>query len=1332
MPNEDGGNVNNANAANQNNSANGIKAPKSMRFDSKNMDIIYKEWIQQFNWFAVATQLSKKPGEVQAATLMATIGTEAAVVFNTFKLTDAEQVDIQVIKQKFSDYFNPKSNTTYERYVFNILKQEMDETFDEFLTKARTQLLKCDYGDLADSLLKDKIVIGVLCEEIRKKLLAETELTLEKAINLCRANERASKHFGEMQTREQNTVESVRTTKSNSKVKSNSSKEISDDEQFDCKRCGTEHSRKSCPAYKKKCDNCNIPGHFARMCKSKTSKPKKIHQVDNYSESSEDNSSDGEEIIIREIKTKGFFELYVDDIEDGDHDDSWYEVVEIAARKIKLKLDSGAQCNVLSQKYLKRSNVKIRPSKVKRLVSFSHHKMKVIGEAIVELVIKNRKRRVLFVIVNEDVTPILGKKSCEELKLIVKLDEIESCESDDVFNGIGCLKKFVYDIDLVENPKFTIEPARRIPYAYREKVKEELDSMERNLVIKRITEPTPVVSPLVIVHKKNKLRICIDLTQVNKNIRRRHYPLKTMEEIATRTKGSKYFTLLDCRRGFWQIKVTERTQKYLVFSTPWGRYSFQRLPFGLASAPEVFSEILNSLLKNVENVEISMDDILIHSDTEEGLKDRTNQVVNVLRKAGLTLNKEKCVFRSQRIKFLGHIFTPDGIKPDDEKIEAIKKIEIPKNKKQLQRFLGMITYLSKFIKNMSDITDPLRKLLHNDVEWEWSYEQQASFELLKEKLSSAPVLRYYDVNADVTLSVDASSKAIGAVLLQNGQPVGYASMALSPAQLNYPQIEKEATAIKFGCKKFHQYIYGKRLKVESDHKPLEIIFKKPLNTAPPRLQRIIFDVMQYSPIVEYKKGKELFLADALSRDCATERDLKMERELEMKVHICLALKHDAGKRLVRSTSEDPELVKLKKMILDGWPEEIRLVESELRKYWNFREELSSYEGLIYKGDRFFIPKNEQQNIMTQIHCGHLGIGSSISRAKRIVYWFGMTKDLTEFVSRCSICQKTQRKPAREPLILKAIPSLPWEICGSDLFKYHGVDYLILCDSYSGYFELEAMENGTSSRQTIEILKKWFAIHGIPRILETNGGPQYISKEFQNFEKSWNFNRQPSSPYYPRSNGLAERYVEIAKNLLRKCIMDGTDIQLALLNWRNVPRNDDLKSPVERLMSRTTRTVLPIKNSLLQPKIVQNVTSNISNLRQIQKYYADRGVREGPSFQKNDNVRLRVGHRDWVGAKIAGKTDKPRSYILERQDGKLLRRNTSQIRLSSANLKSEIPIVVDPTENFVPTETVSPTTTPDTTIIQPVPCPEPLPQTSHLSRIVTRSGRQVKPVVRLNL
>lgn len=216
----------------------------------------------------------------------------------------------------------------------------------------------------------------------------------------------------------------------------------------------------------------------------------------------------------------------------------------------------------------------------------------------------------------------------------------------------------------------------------------------------------------------------------------------------------------------------------------------------------------------------------------------------------------------------------------------------------------MVTYLGKFISNLSELTEPLRKLLHKETAWYWDNEQQKAFEDVKKVLSTTPVLRYYDVNKPVKLSVDASSKAIGACLMQDDQPVAYATRALTPSQQNYPQIEKEAMAIQFACKRFHEYVYGKQIDVETDHKPLETIFKKPLQGAPLRLQRILWDVIQYSPRVTYKKGTQIPIADTLSRDC---NPVEANDEEKFSVHIVLSFTDEARERFVKSTAEDLEL-----------------------------------------------------------------------------------------------------------------------------------------------------------------------------------------------------------------------------------------------------------------------------------------------------------------------------------------------------------------------------------------------------------------------------------------
>lgn len=1251
-------NVNEAGAHGQNITSN-VRPPKPLIFDS-NMEVRWKEWIQQFNWYAIATQLSTKPNAVQAATLMASMGLDAAAIFNTFNLSEAEQENITIIKERFTAYFTPRMNQTYERYLLNKMSQDEGEPFDSFATRVKTQIKKCNFGDLADSMLVDKFIIGVNNEDLRKKLLAEDNPTVDKLTKICQINEQTAQQLNSIANSK--TVNAVR-VKSKSSSDKKSSQKSEDD--FDCRRCGSTHGRKNCPAYKKECGSCGIPGHLASVCRSKTKAKNKVQTVTTHQES-EDEADDlylseiTEEVSIVELKTTK-------------NEDNWYEAAEIGSQKLRLKLDTGAQCNVLPEKYIRNANIELRKSKVKRLISYSDHRIDVIGEATVRCTIRKRNRDITFKIIKENASAILGWKSCEELGLVKKMNEIKT----NAFNGLGCLQNFEYDIDLIDNPKFENFPARRIPHAIRQQVKDELDAMVKiNVIRKMENEVSPVVSPLVIVRQKNKLRICLDPSEVNKNIQRRYYPMKSIEEIAARVHGSKYFTLLDCRRGFWQIKVTKRTEQYLTFSTPWGRYCFQRMPFGLASAPEVFTEIMNRLLDGIERTEVSMDDMLIHAPTLEELQNTTKKVINKLQECGLKLNREKCQFEKQKIKFLGHIFTTNGIEADPEKVDAINRIQQPQDKKQLQRFLGMVNYMGKFIPRQADLTVNLRKLTHKDAEFIWQPEHNGEFIKLKEVLTNSPVLKYYDVNAEVKLSVDASSYAVGAVLLQNDQPIAYASAALTSAQKNYPQIEKEATAIRYGCKKFHEYVYGKKLTIETDHKPLEIIFKKPLHTAPARLQRILFDVTQYHPVIEYKKGSQLFVADSLSRDCSQNNAINAEPDMEIEVHIVMAMSKRVKNIFVDATKDDKELSQLQQIIQDGWPNEIRHVPNELRPYWTFREELSTYNGLVFKGDKVIVPKSQQNETLGQIHQGHSGIQSSIRRARSTLYWINMSKSIADYVNKCQICQSNRPSETKEPMIIKTVPKLPWEIVASDIFKFGKDEYLLICDSYSGFFDVEVLRNLTSA-EVIRHMKKWFAIHGSPKTLETDGGTQYSSAEFQQFANKWGFERQVSSPTYPKSNGLAERYVQIAKNMLKKCKMDGSDIYLALLNQRNIPRSDNIPSPNARLMSRTTRSPLPIAEKNLQPKVVKGVTENLTEARKIQKSYADRQSKEAPNINVGDTVRLQQGHRKWTPAKVVKTTEHPRSFIVERADGSQLRRNTIHIRPTQANISPKDTTAVVP-------------------------------------------------------
>lgn len=308
---------------------------------------------------------------------------------------------------------------------------------------------------------------------------------------------------------------------------------------------------------------------------------------------------------------------------------------------------------------------------------------------------KNKFVPVVFKIVKQDVSSILGGEMSEKLGFIVRVHRIEEPADSE----LGCCNNFVYDIDFIENPKFKIIPARRIAHALKDKVKQELDKMVKLKVIEPISEPTSAVSPMVVVNKGEKTRICMDPTELNKNIKRRHYPLKTVEEIAAKVRNAKYFTKLDCQKGFWQIKVTDRSSKYLAMATPWGRYRYLRLPFGISSAPEVFSEVMNRTLGGIENCEVAMDDIFIYAESIKNLEHTARTVIERLNQAGFTLNKKKCEFNQTRVKFLGHMFTQNGCEADPEKICAIGQLKMPSNVPELRRLLGMVNYLGMYIAN---------------------------------------------------------------------------------------------------------------------------------------------------------------------------------------------------------------------------------------------------------------------------------------------------------------------------------------------------------------------------------------------------------------------------------------------------------------------------------------------------------------------------------------------------------------------------------------------------------------------------------------------------------
>lgn len=384
------------------------------------------------------------------------------------------------------------------------------------------------------------------------------------------------------------------------------------------------------------------------------------------------------------------------------------------------------------------------------------------------------------------------------------------------------------------------------------------------------------------------------------------------------------------------------------------------------------------------------------------------------------LNTEKFELRQKEVPFIGHIATPDGLRIDPTKVRTIREMPPPTDKAGVSRLLGLAQYLAKFLPHLSDITKPLGELMKNGIQWTWDDAQQTALENLKKAVSSTPILRYYNLEEEVTLQCDTSQSGLGAALLQNGQPVAYASRALTPSETRYSEIEKELLAIVFACDKFEDYIYGRdKVHVETDHKPLESIVLTPLNFAPKRLQRMLHKGLQkYNVALQYKEGKDMFLADTLSRAYLPEVNVcNFTRELEGVDHqASLPVSEVRWQQIKHASADDPVQQQLWKTIWQGWPQSRSEVPECLYPYFDFRDELTVQNELVFKGDRLLVLASLRKELMAVTHGTHIGVEGCIRRARDTLYWPRMATELRNYNSKCDICLAHRNAQTKEPLL----------------------------------------------------------------------------------------------------------------------------------------------------------------------------------------------------------------------------------------------------------------------------------------------------------------------------
>ena len=1242
----------------------------------------WPKWKRRFEQYFHASGLAaSKDGARQVSTLLYCLGEDADDVLSATNISTEERAKYQEVMAKLDAYFKVRKNVIFERARFNRRNQLPEETAEEYITVLFRLVDSCDYGNLKDEMLRDRLVVGIRDEGLSQRLQMDSELTLAKAMKLVRQSEAVKKHSSQLKDHP-NAQPSVDLAAMNrppqykkgprfhkgdgiSRVRSQGGKA--------CSRCGkTTHPQGTlCPAIGVTCKRCKRKGHFASQCFSTTVRlptDELLMEADVTADEVTVNTDVNNEI--------GLDTAFLDAVTTGNQVTSWRSNILIGNTEANFKLDTGAEATAITEDtYKLLTNVVLQKPR-KTLHGPAKQCLDVLGQFQATLCHQNTSSTQTLYVIRGLKTNLLGLPAITSLGLLYRMDAVV-CNTDAVhtkypmlFKGLGTLgDKYTIKIKDDATPYSLCTP-RNVAIPMREKVRQELCRMETNGVISRVTEPTPWCAGMVVVPKRDgTVRICVDFKILNESVLREVFPIPKVDDTLAQLAGATIFSKIDANSGFWQIPLAEVSRPLTTFITPYGRYLFNKLPFGISCAPELFQLRMSKILEGLDGVVCQMDDVLVFGTTQEQHDQRLIATLERIKAAGVSLNKAKCKFSVSTVKFLGHIVNKDGIKADPEKTAAVLKMKPPQNISELRRFLGLANQLGKFSCHLAHLTHPLRGLLSSKRAWLWGPDHDTAFAKIKQELTKPTVLALYQPGGETKVAADASSFGLGAVLLQrmanNWRPVAYASRALSETERRYAQIEKEALAVTWACTKFSDYLLGSKFLIETDHKPLvPLLNTKHLDCLPPRILRFRLRLAKYDYSVVHIPGKLLYAADALSRAPTSPvtpmEDDSLQDDAELLASTVISSLPASKQRLgvyADGQKSDPTISRVRWYCQNGWPGKHE-VEPLVKPYWEARCSLTLCDDLLLFDNRIVVPLALQKETIDKIHEGHQGIERCRMRAKSAVWWPGMSKQLMQRVQQCPVCISNS-SVRQAPLMVSSLPKYPWQVVGTDFFELDRKQYLVVVDYFSRYPEIVKM-NSTTSACTIAALKNIFARYGIPEVVRSDNGPQYSSHEFAAFARSYQFHHATSSPLFPQSNGQVERMVQTLKTLLKK----SEDIFQGLLNYRSTPFPWCNLSPAELLMGRKLRTLLPVTDKQLIPQwnYLREFKSANQKFKDKQKEDYDRRHRtmEMPLIPEDSEVWVTSG-QDAIRGRVVTSTPAPRSYLIDTPSG-IIRRNQQHLRV----------------------------------------------------------------------
>ncbi|GAU43989.1 hypothetical protein TSUD_91680 [Trifolium subterraneum] len=795
-------------------------------------------------------------------------------------------------------------------------------------------------------------------------------------------------------------------------------------------------------------------------------------------------------------------------------------------------------------------------------------------------------------------------------------------------NSLPPEREIEFSIDLVPGSQpISVAPYRMSPLELRE-----LKSQLEKLLQKHFIRPSvsPWGAPVLLVKKKDgTMRLCIDYRQLNKVTIKNKYPLPRIDDLLDQLRGATIFSKIDLRSGYHQIRIRTSDVSKTAFRTRYGHYEFLVMPFGLTNAPAVFMDYMNRIFQPYLDkfVVIFIDDILIYSKDPQEHAEHLRIVLNILREKQLYAKFSKCEFWLSEVKFLGHVISQGGVSVDPSKVEAVLNWERPRTVSEVRSFLGLAGYYRRFILGFSEIALPLTRLTRKGAAFVWNELCENSFNLLKQKLTSAPVL------------------VIPETLIRNGAVVAYASRQLKPHEENYPTHDLELPAIIFALKIWRHHLYGVQFALYSDHKSLRYLFdQKELNMRQRRWMEYLKD---FDFELNYHPGKANVVADALSRKALYASEILM--------HQCGLYEKFRDMNLNVTYRKDG--VKLNRIELTcdlrstiGSAQE---KDMDLQRRIGKPEFTVADDGVIQFGSRICVPNDAdlKRSILEEAHKSgfsiHPGSTKMYHDLKKNYWWPNMKTEIAEFVSRCIVCQQVKiehQKPAG-PLQPLEIPEWKWEHITMDFVtglprNQKGEDSIwVVVDRLIKSAHFIAVKSTYKASRYAEIfLEEIVKLHGVPVSIVSDRDPTFTSHFWRAFQKTMGTRLRMSTSNHPQTDGQSERTIQTLEDMLRACILEDGGNWSKHLNLIEFAYNNSYHAsigmaPYEALYGRKCRTPLCWTEvgdkGVLGPDIIQETTLKIKSVKEHmrvtqsrQKSYVDHR-RRPIEFDEGDHVFLRV-------------------------------------------------------------------------------------------------------------